>query len=94
MKISPAAVPLVILRSILLQNAALKQPEKSRSHTKRGPGRMPHRVSQPAKRVVHKGKVVTVVLPRLMRATGPYSLDEQTEGRKDKWLLRQRLRTV
>lgn len=94
MKISPAAVPLVILRSILLQNAALKQPDKSRSHTKKGPGRMPYRATQPAKKVVHKGKVVTAALPRLMRATGPQSLDEQTERRKDRWLVRQRLRTV
>lgn len=94
MKISPAAVPLVILRSILLQNAALKQSDKSRSHTKKGPGVMPYRVTQPVKKVVYKGKVVEMAAPRLMRATGPHSLDEQTERRKDKWLVRQRLRTV
>lgn len=94
MKIPPAAAPLAVLRSELLQNAALKQPGKSRSYTKKGPGRMPYRVTQPTKRLVYKGKVVTMAAPRLMRATGHDSLDKQTKRRKDQWLVRQRLRTV
>ena len=89
MKISGAAAPLAVLRSILLQQAALRSPDKSRSHTTRGPGIMPYYRTQQAKRYYVKGmrsKTYEAVVPRLARAEGPYSLDHDTERRRQQWL--------
>jgi hypothetical protein len=90
MKITAAAAPLAILRSILLQQAALKQPEKSRSYTAKGPGIMPHRKTQGNKFIVLHGRKRIAIVPRLMRASGPGSLDHDTKLRKIRWQINHR----
>ncbi len=101
MRITGAAAPLAFLRALLLQNAALKQCDKSRSHTAKGPGIMPHRKTQPLKVYLertkdgrHLLKSSPKSLPRLARATGINSLDWDTEYRRNKWLQNQKTHTA
>lgn len=91
---SASAAPLVWLRSYMLQQAALILPGKSLAVTKKGPGRMPRAKTQRPRVVIYRGVKRKMLVPRLMRATGPNSLDAHTERRKEQWLAKQKLRTT